>query len=111
MCGELEHLQGNRVVTCFNAANHKQMTMGGRIVLLEIVHNWNMKHAFPSLIARTMDIFIQLQQVIQRSLAIVQKAPSSALPLDTQMMTDTVSWIAAVKHNQMIRDARSASRR
>ena len=91
---------GSRVVTCFNAANHKRVTMMmvGRIVLFKMRHvllkmrlNGGMKYV------STM--------AIRQSLATVTRATHS-VPLEIQM-TDTVSCLAAAKNKQMIQVARN----
>jgi hypothetical protein len=91
--GGLEITQESHIVTCFNAANHKRMTMmrAGRIVLFKMKHNRAMKRV------STM--------AIRPSLASVRKTETCA-PLDIQM-TDTASCLAAAKNKQMIQVVRS----
>jgi hypothetical protein len=91
--GGLEITQESHIVTCFNAANHKRMTMmrAGRIVLFKMKHNRAMKRV------STM--------AIRLSLASVTRATHSA-HLNTQT-TNNVSCLAAAKNKKMIKVERN----
>ena len=86
---------GSQTVTCFNAANHKWMTMmrAGRIVLFKMMRSRGI-----STVSTNGGVAIpEHTHPIPPSLATVSEAIHSA-PLDVQIMADIVSCLAVVKN-------------